>query len=232
LQGGVGELPVTGFVRLVVEDEDYEAARAVVDEWESTTVTDPIPVPPGRASKGLVAALVGLVLGVAGSYLFFRAPVNVDRSDYNDDGKLDEHWTYSPSGALLKGEIDRNFDGKIDQITDYDERGHADSSENDDNFDGTFESQYRYRDGSVYFGNMDTNGDSHIDQRFYFDHGVLTRVEFFVPESPTPVRAEYFELNNLTTAEVDTDRDGRMDKRYTYSDLAEIVDTETIEAPR
>ncbi|MEX2150016.1 MAG: DUF2007 domain-containing protein [Steroidobacteraceae bacterium] len=228
LQGGVGELPAAGFVRLVVDDEDYESARVVVDEWESTAGPDPVPAPTARASRGFVAALVGLVLGVTGSYLFFRAPVSVQGSDYNDDGRLDEHWTYSPGGALLRSEADRNFDGKKDLIIHYDAHGRVDSGENDDDFDGTFESHSQYRDGSIRYSEADTNGDSWIDLRFYFKHGVLTRIEYFLPESSSPARIEYFELGKLITAEVDTDRDGRLNLRHQYSDLAELVHTETI----
>ena len=229
LQGGVGELPVTGLVRLVVEDGDYESARAVVEDWEVATVPDPIPVPSARASRSFVAALVGMALGVAGSYFFIRAPVSVDGADYNGDGRLDEHWTYSPSGVLLKSEIDRNFDGRSDFVVHYDTDGRTESGKSDDNFDGTFESQYQYRDGSIRYSESDTNGDSRIDLRSYFKQGVLIRIEYLVPESSSPVRIEYFELGKLTTAEVDTDRDGRLDLRHQYSALAEIVDTEPIE---
>ena len=33
LQGGVGELPASGLVRLVVAEEDFRAARAVIDDY-------------------------------------------------------------------------------------------------------------------------------------------------------------------------------------------------------
>jgi len=35
LQGGVGELPAGGLVRLMVDEADHEAGRAVVRRWES-----------------------------------------------------------------------------------------------------------------------------------------------------------------------------------------------------
>jgi hypothetical protein len=63
LQGGVGELPVTGFVRLVVDDDDYDSARTVIDEWESTAVGQPTPEQPARMSLGFLWALLGLVVG-------------------------------------------------------------------------------------------------------------------------------------------------------------------------
>lgn len=35
LQGAIGGLPATGLIRVVVEDEDYEQARLIVDGWSS-----------------------------------------------------------------------------------------------------------------------------------------------------------------------------------------------------
>ncbi len=41
LQSGVGELPAIGLVRLLVDEKDYKAARAVIEEWDSSVVHDP-----------------------------------------------------------------------------------------------------------------------------------------------------------------------------------------------
>lgn len=146
LQGGVGELPAAGLVRLVVDDEDYALARAVVDDWESTAGPNTVPAPKAPASRSLVAALAGVVLGVTGSYFFFKDPVSVDGSDPISDG----------------------------------------------------------------------------------EQGVVTRIEYFRSGSSSPIRIEYFELGKLRTAEIDTDRNGRLDLRHRYSDRAELVHTETI----
>lgn len=35
LQGGVGELPAVGNVRVVVDERDWEAAREVIADWEA-----------------------------------------------------------------------------------------------------------------------------------------------------------------------------------------------------
>jgi len=35
LQGGIGELPAAGNVRVVVPDEDVEVARQVIADWEA-----------------------------------------------------------------------------------------------------------------------------------------------------------------------------------------------------
>ena len=80
LQGGVGELPVTGFVRVVVEDDDYVAARVIIDEWEAANVAEPIPVPPDRTTKGFIAGLIGLAIGIAATYAFLRTPVNIEQA--------------------------------------------------------------------------------------------------------------------------------------------------------
>jgi hypothetical protein len=102
--------------------------------------------------------------------------------------------------------------------------------EADDNFDGIFETQLGFYQGNADFSEVDSNGDSFFDLKFRFKHGVPVSLEYFVPAAAKPIRIEYFQLGKLTSAEVDTDRDGRLDARQKYSDLAEIVATEEIEA--
>ncbi|OYW32555.1 MAG: hypothetical protein B7Z51_03040, partial [Methyloversatilis sp. 12-65-5] len=40
LQGGMGELPAAGLVRLMVDDHHYSAGRAVIERWEASTAGD------------------------------------------------------------------------------------------------------------------------------------------------------------------------------------------------
>jgi hypothetical protein len=231
LQGAVGELPAQGLVRLVVEDDDYDQARAAIERWEATEVSDPVPLPPRSSSKGFVAALMGLAIGVAGSYAYFRAPITVNGVDYNHDGALDERWVYTPNGTLLEGTIDRNLDGKIDYTSHFDRQGDIETAAADDNFDGVFETRYRFKNGSVESSEVDTDGDSYPDLKAYYTHGVQASAEYIDPNSGLPARVEYFHLGKLKTAEVDTDHDGTLDKRYRYSDRAEIASTEAIALP-
>jgi hypothetical protein len=35
LLGAIGELPVNGLVRVMVNDEDYQEAREIIEAWES-----------------------------------------------------------------------------------------------------------------------------------------------------------------------------------------------------
>lgn len=37
LQGGMGELPAQGFVRLLVGEDDYDRARAAIERWEAAS---------------------------------------------------------------------------------------------------------------------------------------------------------------------------------------------------
>lgn len=40
LQGGIGELPVIGNIRVVVSPEDAENARQVIADWDALEVDD------------------------------------------------------------------------------------------------------------------------------------------------------------------------------------------------
>ena len=41
LQGGVGELPAAGLVRVMVAEEDYAAAKSIVDKWDAAQPAQP-----------------------------------------------------------------------------------------------------------------------------------------------------------------------------------------------
>lgn len=232
LQGAVGELPAIGLVRLVVEDEDFSEARAVIDEWEKTAVPDPIQAPSRRPASAFVGVLAGFALGIGAAYIHFRVPVNVEGIDYNGDRILDERWKYSPGGAPLTTEIDRNLDGAVDLVWHFGRNGQVVSGESDDDFNGTFESRLKLRDGQVYFAAADTDGDSITDLKAYSEHGVLTAEEHFHEGSANPVRIEAYRLGKRVSAEVDTNRDGTLDRRYRYDGAGDIASVEEIELSR
>lgn len=232
LQGAAGELPVTGLVRLLVEDDDFAAARAVIDEWEKTAVVDPIRPPSRRQAGAFSGALVGLVLGIGAAYIYFRVPFNVDGLDYDGDRILDERWKYSPDGTLIRTEIDRNLDGDVDLVWNFDRHRQVVSGESDDDFDGTFESRSRFRNGQAYLAEVDTDGDSIPDLQSFFKHGVLVSAEYLSRDSRKPVRVEAFRLGKLVSAEVDTDRNDTLDRRYVYDDAGEIASVEEIGGSR
>jgi hypothetical protein len=229
LQGAIGELPAIGLVRLVVEDSDFGAARAVIDEWEKSAVPDPVTALPKQRAGALVGAAIGLVLGIGGAIMYFRVPANVDGFDHNGDGELDERWMTSPGGTPIRTEIDRNFDGDVDFVWKLDRYGQAESGQSDDDFNGTFETQFRLRNGQVYFAQVDTDGDSIPDLESFARFGVLGTVEYRPNNSSRPVRVETFQLGKLVSADVDTDRDGTLDRRYTYDAFGEVASVKEIE---
>ena len=228
LMGAIGELPASGLIRLVVDESDFAQARAVVERWDAAQPKEPPPKPQVRQSNALRALLLGLAIGIGGTYAFFRSPVSINGIDHNGDGILDERWTYAPSGKTLKYEADRNLDGKIDEIVHFDRVGLVEIAEADDNFDGVFETRNRFRSSRVEISEADTDGDGYRDLRWHYTNGVLSSAEFMSPTSFRPLRIEYFTLGKLTTAEVDSDKDGKLDTRKKYDSLGEVIFSERL----
>ena len=72
LQGAMGGLPATGLVRVVVDEDDYERARRIIEHWSSAQA-DEAPAP--RLARERPAAprwpyfAAGLLLGAFATYL-------------------------------------------------------------------------------------------------------------------------------------------------------------------
>ncbi|GAB4561111.1 MAG: DUF2007 domain-containing protein [Rhizobacter sp.] len=228
LQGAMGELPAAGLIRLVVDEPDFDRARVLVDQWDAEQPSHTPVRPPPTRSRSLLVFLIGLTLGVVGTAAFFRSAVTVDGVDHNRDGLLDEKWVYAPSGNLLRSEADRNLDGKPDYLAYFDRRGLLDTAESDDDFNGVFETQIRFRFGSVESQVADTDGDGYRDLRSHFSNGVLSSTEYLNPSTGLPLRAEHFRLGKLLHADVDADKDGALDTRITYTPLGEVAERAAI----
>jgi len=222
LLGAIGELPGAGLVRVIVDDAEFKQARAAVERWDAAQPNEPILKPIAHKSNALRGFLLGLLIGIACSYAYFRSPIHVDGIDHNGDGILDERWTYAPSDKLLKSEIDRNLDGKIDYIVRHGRNGVAETAEADDNFDGVFESRSGLHASNMELSETDTDGDGYRDLRWHYINGVLSTAEYMNPSTFHPLRVEYYALGKLNKAEVDSDKDGKLDTRYTYNPLGEI----------
>jgi len=41
LQGAIGELQAFGFVRLMVDEENYQNAKQIIDDWNQAKIIDP-----------------------------------------------------------------------------------------------------------------------------------------------------------------------------------------------
>ena len=221
LQGGVGELPAVGLVRVVVDEADYEAARAVVVAFETAQPAAATP-PATRVPSRSTWAGVGIVLGALVTWAAMRAPVSSDGVDHDHDGVLDERWTYSPSGQPLRVDADRNFDHKIDYIGHY-ERGSLVTTESDDDFDGRFETRLFFRAGNLDRSETDADGDGFNEWTSSYRHGVIESSTTLEPSTGMPLRIEHFKLGQLIEAEQDTDRDGRLDVRLHYGQLGEVA---------
>lgn len=228
LQGGIGELPAAGLVRVVVPEEDYAAAKVIVDKWDAAQPAEK-PAQPQEKPRGRLGVFAaGLAIGILCTYAYYRAPVTVDGTDYNHDGVLDDKWTYAPGGRAVKNEVDRNLDGKIDYVLVMGRSGTADYTDFDDNFDGIFESKTTYRRGNPYLIEVDTDGDGYRDFKTNFVNGAVVSNEYIHPPTGLPQRMEYFKLGKITHAETDTDKDGKMDKRTNYNSLGEEVSVEVV----
>lgn len=232
LQGAIGELPAAGFISVQVDEADYVQAREFIQRWEAKHPADETPPTPATRSRLLAGLAWGCLIGIAVTYVFFRAPVTLDGIDHDGDGLLDEKWFYSPGGRLAKIEMDRNRDGKIDFVGETDKTGVLVSAESDDDFNGSFESRLTYREGNVAKSDVDSDGDGFSDFRSFYRSGVMTSTEYIHPNTGYPLRVEHFRLGKLEYAEIDSNGDQTLETRLNYSPLGEVVSREAIAADR
>jgi hypothetical protein len=223
LQGGVGELAAFGMVRVMVEEKDYAEAEGVIREWDAQQPRQELSGPASKEKSGFGYGVIGLLLGIGSTALYYNTPVTKDGIDYNGDERLDEIWTYVNS-RISKTEVDRNLDGKIDLIHTFDHDGLIESSHVDEDFDGTFETETAYHNGNAIWEHVDTTGDGFRDLRLGFKHGAFETATFFDAASGEPVKIQRFNLLRLQEAEVDTTGDGVMDTHYKYDQIEEIIE--------
>ena len=222
LQGGVGELQAMNIVRVLVDDHDFEKARAVINEWDARQPDKVVDYPPGRKSSGIGRGLLlGFLAGVGVMFWVYNSPVTDDGIDYNNDGELDERWLYKDN-RIYRVELDRNLDGKVDAVNYYNLKGLVYKSENDDNFDGTYETIYKYKQGNVYLHESDIDQDGKTDLVSNFENGMLTEVEISGPEENSPRKKQIYEMNKLVSAEFDLNGDGEYEISYQYDFYEEI----------
>jgi hypothetical protein len=76
LQGAIGQLPARGLVRVVVDDEDLAAARAIVAAFEAEQPSDATSRAPAQAAPSRWAwFLAGVLLGALAAAAMLRQPV-------------------------------------------------------------------------------------------------------------------------------------------------------------
>lgn len=239
LLGGVGELPASGLMQLMVANEDYERSRALIGAWERANVSSP----DEAREKRRVPIWMGLIvfaIGVGGGWILREAaqqniiPIDAQQwgIDENGDG-IDDTTNYARVGASFayKTEVDRNFDGAIDYKVSYDANGSTTLSESDDDFDHFFETRTRYRDGNAAVTTIDLDRDGKLDRALYYVRSSLDREEIWNDESERMVATLFYEGLRLSRSEHDLDGDGFAETRRTYDAFGEISGTETLRRP-
>ena len=184
LQGGVGELPAAGLLQLLVANEDYDRARALIAAWERTNV----PAPDGANEKPRPPIWMGLMvftMGVGGGWMLNVAaqrnaiPIDAQevRYDQNSDGRDDLVFYYRVGAALAhKATSDLNFDGAMDSTDFFDASGATIRSEADNDVDGFVESRTIYTNGAATRTDVDRNRNGVGDIQVYYRAGVVSRV--------------------------------------------------------
>ena len=235
LQGGVGELPASGLLQLMVADEDYDRARALIGAWERANASSP----DEATQKSRVPIWMGLIvfaIGGGGGWILREAakqnllPLDAQQwsSDDNSDG-VDDVTSYVRVGAAFayKTEVDRNFDGNVDDVYLYDTNGANTSNESDNDFDGFFETKTRYRDGRLAVTTVDLDRDGKVDRTSYFVRGVIDREEILDDQNGRVIATLYYAGLRLIRSEHDLDGDSFAETLRTYDALGEITGTET-----
>lgn len=237
LQGGVGELPAGGLLQLLVADEDYERARALIAEWERTNVSSPDKATSDKPRVPIWMGLIVFVMGIGGGWVLRTAASNnmipVDAAewsqDQNGDGRTDVT-NYARVGATYayKSEVDRNFDGDVDLTYNLDANGSTVSSTADDDFDGFAESRTVYRDGNSLRTSIDTDRDGDTDRTLHYVYGIFVREEINAPGSNRIARVDYYGAHWMNRSESDLDGDGFLETAQTYDALGAVTGTETL----
>lgn len=69
LQGGVGELPAVGLVKVSVEEADYARAQEIIAQWEAQEPSQEVAPASRRLRSGYLAMfLLGLAVGAGAVY--------------------------------------------------------------------------------------------------------------------------------------------------------------------
>jgi hypothetical protein len=231
LQGGVGELPAHGNIRVVVEPGDALIARRIISEWEADLRTEPS-TQQRESRKGTYSGLLAFFIGVAVASAFllwaYNSPVDTRTADYNRDGNPDE-WVYWRGETVSRVDVDRDHDGVVDAKYDYSARNSVEKGEFDNDFDGTFEYVSEYKYAQPYFDEIDVNGNGQPDRRYHYRDGVLTRIDMFRPSTRIVRKSQTYENGvKLVEARWDSDNDGVLDTLITYGPFEEEINRSPI----
>lgn len=219
LQGGAGELPASGLVRVMVADEDSDRAGRIVAEWERTTTEwDNEHLNASSRARTLAGFALGLITGIAGTWLLTALPEAPQRTlyfDYNGDGREDA-WQELVNERLVESRRDRNFDGQPDAWWTYRD-GRVVNARRDDDFDGRVDFRLEYDNNQRLSGEMDADNNGVAEMHTRYRNGLLTEKEILDPEDGSLIRRLHYRQGKILAAEeVDTDGDGVPDERVEY----------------
>lgn len=223
LAGAGGELPLGNTVKVCVAPERAAEARQVIADWEKLQTGDVVPpvTAQGRV-RGLFWFGVGMVCGGIAAIVamsMIKRPT-ITGVDYNGDGR-DDSVRIEISGLPSMTTKDRNFDGVYDVQWHFDSRGFESHMNADDDFDGRHEWLSEMENGQVARSVLDTDGDGSPEQERHFDHGVLSRVDYY--SGGRIVKRQFYESGLLDAAEYDDDGDGVFERSVKYYKHAEPV---------
>ncbi|MFT5591947.1 MAG: hypothetical protein ACI8SR_000302 [Oceanicoccus sp.] len=225
LQGGVGEIQVSGLVRVMVEDADYVEALSIIKIWEAQQpeAIEEVKVITKRKNS-LFIGVIGFCLGLACMYIYFYEPVEIDGVDQNGDGKIDEEWVYK-NGYIRESKIDRNFDGEMDLITTYNRFGKIRTSISDDDFNSTFETTTYYKRGNAELMESDTSGDGFKDFRVIYENDIGVEIHFLNPKTKNIKRVQKLNPFKIYESQLDSNDDGVLDTIYRYDEYEQVIET-------
>lgn len=220
LQGGMGELPASGFIAVQVEDQDFLEANKVITDWEAE---EPVRIEAKQPSRNIaiLGTVAGFIIGAGLVVVLDRTPITERGIDYTGNGVYDEKW-YWAGGRASKTEIDRNRDGVVDLIQGFDRKGLINTTMEDNDFDGTFETLTNWHEGNPKSTKVDQNGDGIVEFITEYKHGVFETMTWFNPVGLKVRKKQYFKGNRLNSAEIDSDGDGIIDTLVEYDDIEEI----------
>jgi hypothetical protein len=230
LTGAIGDLPAGGLVRIMVDDDDAERAREIMDgsvfeenSPKRAATSLPASGPSSWLAKVVLALVAGGAIGYGIAFWHYRLPFESDRLDFDHNGIVDSVNQYQ--GELLVRILDdRNEDGKTDQITDDPYGGDA-RMQMDDNFDGRFESRAKFHRNVITDIEYDVDGDGFYEQRQSFANGIFQETVYYDPRNGAPIKRQLFTDGILSEDFLDSDRDGSLETHRKYDALGEIVAT-------
>jgi hypothetical protein len=219
---GLERLDSSGFVKIYVNENDFEVAQIIISDMETKQSPTEKTSSPSTKNNSFQYGLIGFIAGSILVAVYCYTPYIVTKLDNNKDGNTDEKHVYFDN-RISKTEYDRNFDGKVDFIYKYNWDNVVKSSKSDEDFDGFFETSAKYLYGNVLWSKSDTTGDGFKDYHGKYKNGILETIIFFDPKTKKPIKIQKYKGQKLISAQVDTNSDGVLDQSIEYNSIEEII---------